>query len=223
MACSNKEVLPLAQLRYAETTLPTSFGNFRCIVYRLPDGLEHLALIKGDVENKTAVHLRLQSECLTSEVFGSLKCDCKAQLDKAMTHIQENGGVLLYLRQEGRGIGLGNKIRAYQLQETGADTVDANRMLGFPDDGRNFYCAVRILRDLNINSVKLLTNNPSKVESLVNAGIHVVERIPHNVEFSAVALQYMKTKSARMGHILDHGFEAEPEAMQLWCGNDLVY
>lgn len=203
MGCLNKEMTQQNPLRYAEATLPTRFGTFQCVVYRLHDGLEHVALVMGDVDGRSSVLCRIQSECLTGEVFGSLRCDCKHQLDSAMAMIAEEGsGVLLYLRQEGRGIGLGNKIKAYHLQEGGIDTVDANRILGFPDDGRDFYCAIRIIRDLNLASVKLLTNNPNKVDSLVNAGIHVVERMPHVVTVPAFAEDYMTVKGARMGHFL---------------------
>lgn len=192
-------------LRYAETILPTPCGEFRCIVYHLQDGLEHIALVKGEVSSTTPILCRLQSECLTGEVFGSEKCDCKRQLDMAMARIaQEGSGVLLYLRQEGRGIGLGNKIKAYNLQMQGIDTVDANRILGFPDDGREFCCAIHILRDLNIASVRLLTNNPHKVDALVQAGIHVAERLPHQVSVSSHAQDYMKAKSQRMGHFIEH-------------------
>jgi GTP cyclohydrolase II len=204
MIADLKSEISRKTMRYAEASLPTKFGTFRCIVYRLDDGLEHVAIIKGDVVNQSSILCRIQSECLTGEVFGSLRCDCKHQLDAALALIaKEDLGILLYLRQEGRGIGLGNKIRAYNLQEKGVDTVDANRILGFPDDGRDFYCAVRILRDLNVASVKLLTNNPNKVDALVNAGIHVVERIPHVVKVSSQALDYMEVKSLRMGHFLN--------------------
>lgn len=190
-------------VRYAEAMLPTQLGSFRCLVYHLGDGLEHVALIKNDVENKSSVLVRVHSECLTGEVFSSLRCDCQSQLYQAMSLInEENLGALLYLRQEGRGIGLGNKIKAYQLQQQGIDTVDANLMLGFPKDGRDFHCAIRILRDLNIASIKLLTNNPHKMESLINAGIHVVERIPLVVNVSELASNYMATKAKRLGHIL---------------------
>lgn len=203
MGCVKKEVAQENSLRYAEATLPTRFGTFQCIVYRLHDGLEHVALVYGDVADGSSVLCRIQSECLTGEVFGSLRCDCKHQLDSAMAMIAEAGsGVVLYLRQEGRGIGLGNKIKAYHLQENGVDTVDANRILGFPDDGRDFYCAIRIIRDLNLASVKLLTNNPNKIDALVNAGIHVVERIPHVVNVPACAKDYMTVKGSRMGHFL---------------------
>lgn len=198
----NKDMNGLDSVRYAEANLPTNFGTFRCIIYRLEDGFEHVALIRGEIEHRESILVRLQSECLTSEVFGSLRCDCKHQLDHALSKIDEEGaGILLYLRQEGRGIGLGNKIRAYQLQETGVDTVDANRILGFPDDGRDFSCAVRILRDLNVASIKLLTNNPSKVDSLLNAGIQVTERLPHVVAAPNLAREYLQVKEARMGHL----------------------
>lgn len=199
------ENLPVMDgLKYAFAALPTEHGEFKCIVYRLHDGFEHVALVMGDIENRSSVLCRIQSECLTGEVFGSLRCDCKHQLDMAMKKIAENGnGVLLYLRQEGRGIGLGNKIKAYKLQENGVDTVDANLMLGFPDDGRDFNCAARILRDLNVASIKLLTNNPKKVDGLINSGIHVVERLPHLTEIPHHAHAYMKAKGMRMGHIID--------------------
>jgi GTP cyclohydrolase II len=201
----HKEMSVMSNGRYAETTLPTHWGTFRCIVYRLPDGYEHVALVKGDIYNRSAVLCRIQSECLTGEVFQSLRCDCKHQLDMALSLIaKEECGVLLYLRQEGRGIGLGNKIKAYHLQESGIDTVDANRILGFPDDGRDFYCAIKMIRDLNIVSLRLLTNNPHKVDSLVNAGIHVVERLPHVTDISSSAKDYMMVKGLRMGHFLGH-------------------
>lgn len=204
VASLNKVISAECNAPYAEATLPTKFGTFRCLVYRLLDGYEHIALVMGDVANRSSVLCRMQSECLTGEVFQSLRCDCKHQLDAAMEKIAEaKAGVLLYLRQEGRGIGLGNKIKAYQLQENGVDTVDANRILGFPDDGRDFNCAVQILRDLNVASVRLLTNNPSKLDALVNAGIHVVERIPHVVKVPTPAQDYMLVKSRRMGHFLE--------------------
>jgi 3,4-dihydroxy 2-butanone 4-phosphate synthase/GTP cyclohydrolase II len=204
------------EIRYAETNLPTRFGLFRCIVYRF-DGLEHVALVKGDVANRSAVLCRIHSECLTGEVFQSLRCDCKHQFDQAMSLIaEEDFGVLLYLRQEGRGIGLGNKIRAYHLQEGGVDTVDANRLLGFPDDGRDFYCALRMLRDLDIASIKLLTNNPSKVEALVNGGVHVVERLPLLfAEISSFAKDYLHAKSKRLGHVIGPLENADNNN---WCG-----
>ena len=137
--------------KYAETRLPTKYGDFQCAVYRDRNGKEHLAMVKGDVAGKPDIMCRVHSECLTSEVFGSTKCDCKAQLDMALEKIAEDGaGVVVYMRDEGRGIGLGNKIRAYNLQEQGADTVDANRMLGLPDDTRDYTLAADILTDLQM-------------------------------------------------------------------------
>lgn len=190
-------------MRVAETVLPTKFGTFRCIVYRCHDGMEHLALLKGDVENKHSVILRIQSECLTSEVLSSLKCDCKGQLDEALTRVSAEGGIVLYLRQEGRGIGLSNKIKAYQLQEQGIDTVDANRMLGLPDDSRDFRCAAEILQDLAVASVKIMTNNPVKIKALEEFGIIVEKRIPHQVPVDTHAAFYLHTKCTRMGHLLE--------------------
>lgn len=220
VACLNKEMASTNNIRYAEAALPTNFGTFQCIVYRLQDGLEHVALVKGSVENQSGILCRIQSECLTGEVFGSLRCDCKHQLDLAMAKIAEEGsGIVLYLRQEGRGIGLGNKIRAYHLQDGGLDTVDANRILGFPDDGRDFCCAIRILRDLNVASVKLLTNNPNKVESLINAGIHVVERLAHVANVPEPAKDYLLVKGLRMGHFIhrDRSVSDDCDTIQLDC------
>lgn len=204
VACLNKSLPSLGTMRYAETSLPTPHGDFRFMVYRLQDGFEHVAVVKGEIADQPGVLCRLQSECLTGQVFGSLKCDCQHQLDLAMSMIAKAGaGVLLFLRQEGRGIGLGNKIKAYNLQEHGVDTVDANRLLGFPDDSRDFYCGIRMLKDLGVASVKLLTNNPSKVDALINAGIHVLERLPLIAHTSPLAKEYMSTKELRMGHFIE--------------------
>lgn len=204
MVACLKEENSHSNARYSEANLPTSFGVFRCIVYRLHDGFEHVALIMGDIENQSGILCRIQSECLTGEVFGSLRCDCKCQLDLAMEKIAQAGtGIVLYLRQEGRGIGLGNKIRAYHLQENGFDTVDANRMLGFPDDSRDFCCAIHMLRDLNVASVRLLTNNPNKVDSLINAGISVIERVTHVANAPDLAMDYLHVKGLRMGHLIN--------------------
>lgn len=192
-----------ATTRVAETMLPTKFGMFRCIVYRFGDQAEHLALVKGEITNKSDVLVRIQSECLTSEVLSSLKCDCKGQLDEAMSLVNKDGGVVLYLRQEGRGIGLSNKIKAYQLQEKGVDTVDANRLLGLPDDGRDFDCAAEILKDLGVSSVRLLTNNPAKLQALQELGILVSGRMPLQVPVDSHAAFYLHTKRVRMGHWLE--------------------
>ena len=189
---------------YATTRLPTAHGEFDVRVWRAPDGKEHLAISVGDLEGERAVPVRIHSECLTSEVLGSLKCDCKAQLDAALGLIQAEGrGVVLYLRQEGRGIGLGNKIRAYSLQERGADTVDANRMLGFEDDLRRYDVAADMLRALGVRSAMLITNNPSKVEGLQEAGVPIVKRVPLVAGVNTVNLHYLETKRRRMGHLYD--------------------
>ena len=166
--------------RYAETRLPTEMGDFRCLIYRDANGKEHVAMVKGEIQGKNDVLCRIHSECLTSEVFGSTKCDCKSQLNLALQKIADKDeGIVIYMRDEGRGIGLGNKIRAYGLQEQGADTVDANRMLGLPDDTRDYTFAAEILADLQVLSVCLMTNNPLKVNGLKNGGMKVTERLEH--------------------------------------------
>jgi GTP cyclohydrolase II len=189
--------------RYSEAPLPTDRGPFQVVVFREPSGVEHLAMVRGDVAGE-AVPVRVHSECLTSEVLGSLKCDCRAQLDRALDRIAQAGrGVLVYLRQEGRGIGLGNKIRAYALQAHGHDTYEANRMLGFPDDLRRYDVAAEMLRQLGVRSVELVTNNPLKIAQLVEAGMPVRRRIalpspanPHNVG-------YLDVKRERTGHLIE--------------------
>ncbi len=189
---------------FSEAPLPTSRGLFRAVVFRESrTGIEHLAMVLGDAAGD-GVPVRVHSECLTSEVLGSLKCDCRAQLDRALDLIAELGrGVLVYLRQEGRGIGLGNKIAAYALQAQGHDTYEANRLLGFPDDLRRYDVAAEMLRLLGVRSVDLVTNNPLKIAGLVDAGIPVRRRIqlpspanPHNVE-------YLRTKRERTGHLIE--------------------
>ena len=188
---------------FAEAQLPTRHGLFTVRVYRAPDGKEHLAISVGDLST-AELPVRVHSECLTGEVLGSLKCDCKAQLDGALALIQAEGrGVVLYLRQEGRGIGLGNKIRAYSLQERGADTVDANRLLGFEDDLRRYDAAVEMLAALGTGSIRLITNNPNKVEGLRSAGVEVAGRIPLVAGVNAINLEYLETKRRRMGHLFE--------------------
>jgi len=189
--------------RYAEAFVPTEYGRMRVIVYHeAGTPHEHCAIIHGDVRGKDNVLLRVHSECFTGEVLHSLKCDCREQLDNAMHAIaQEESGMVIYLRQEGRGIGLGNKIRAYALQDQhGADTVDANRLLGFGDDLRRYHVATAILAELDIDSVRLLTNNPEKVEALRAEGVEV-ERVPVHIELGVHAADYLKTKRKRMGHL----------------------
>ncbi len=192
--------------RYSETSLPTVHGQLRMVVYRQGEGrhaVEHVAMVAGDVAGDDVL-CRVHSECLTSEVFGSIKCECKQQLDRALDLIARRGrGVVIYLRgHEGRGIGLGDKVRAYALQEQGHDTVDANRMLGLPDDSRDFSMVKAILDDLAVTSVSLLTNNPLKVEALGAQGIVVKQRVPLLVTASRQALRYLATKGERMGHVL---------------------
>lgn len=190
--------------RYSETLLPTTHGTLRMVIYRQSDGVEHVAMVAGDPRGADVL-CRVHSECLTSEVFGSLKCDCKQQLDRALDLIARGGrGVVIYLRgHEGRGIGLGDKIRAYALQEQGHDTVDANRLLGLPDESREFGAVKDILADLGVTSVQLLTNNPLKVAALKGLGVKVSQRIPHIVRASTTAMNYVVTKGQRMGHLLD--------------------
>ena len=187
-----------------ETNVPTSHGTFRIRAYTQPaKGLEpegtHLAIIAGEVADGTLV--RVHSECITGEAFGSLKCECGPQLDAALDRIHEEGGIVLYLRgHEGRGIGLTNKLRAYALQEQGLDTVDANTALGLPADARDYTSAAEMLADLGISRVRLLTNNPLKQHALEDHGVTVVERIPLVVGRNDVNAGYLDTKAARMGH-----------------------
>jgi GTP cyclohydrolase II len=207
----------------ARAQIPTRFGTFDTVVFRWIDaprnglGLsdEPIALVAGDVRGKRAVPVRVHSECLTSEVFGSLKCDCKQQLEAAQAELARRGeGAILYLRQEGRGIGLSNKIRAYALQAEGADTVDANRMLGLPDDARKYDVAAAMLRELGIESISLMTNNPDKVEALRGLGVEVESRIPVLVRVNNPhAAGYLEAKRRRMRHVLPARYE-EPRAVE---------
>lgn len=192
--------------RYAEAEVPTEYGVFKLVVYREKGvDVEHVAILKGNVCDAEGVHVRVHSECLTGEVLHSLKCDCREQLDYALRHIaDEDVGAVLYLRQEGRGIGLGNKIRAYALQQQGADTVDANRMLGFDDDLRRYHVATDMLSDLGVGSVVLLTNNPAKVEALREDGVNVSGRLPVHIPPNEHNRDYLLTKRLRMGHMLSH-------------------
>lgn len=190
--------------RYSEADVPTEHGVLRVVVYRETQGdAEHVAIVKGDVAGKQAVHVRVHSECLTGEVLHSLKCDCREQLDFALHHIaDEECGAVLYLRQEGRGIGLGNKIKAYALQQKGVDTVDANRLLGFEDDQRRYHVATDMLDDLGVRSIVLLTNNPAKVDALRADGVAVSGRLPVQIQPNEHNRGYLLTKRARMGHLL---------------------
>jgi GTP cyclohydrolase II len=186
----------------AEATVPTEHGPMRLIVFRWGQERDHVAIVRGDPAGDDTL-VRVHSECMTSEVFGSLKCDCALQLDHAMAAIAAEGrGVVVYLRQEGRGIGLANKIRAYALQEDGADTVDANRALGLPDDARRYDGAAALLEALDVRSVRLLTNNPAKVHALTALGVTVRGRLPIAVAAPAPAQAYLRTKAMRMHHEL---------------------
>lgn len=188
---------------YSEAEIPTEFGDFRFLVYRCSDSTqEHIAIVRGDLKTRRNVLVRVHSECMTSEVFHSLKCDCREQLDLALKRIDAaNLGAVLYLRQEGRGIGLGNKIRAYALQQQGLDTVDANRALGFEDDLRRYDVAVDMLADLGVKSVALMTNNPAKVEALKSAGVDIERRVPHEIRPNEFNRNYIDAKVERMGHL----------------------
>lgn len=191
-------------IRVEDTKLPTKYGDFKAVAYEsLLDGQGHLALVKGEWTEDEPVLVRVHSECLTGDVFGSNRCDCGDQLKMAMTMIENEGkGVLLYMRQEGRGIGLVNKIRAYKLQDNGRDTVQANLELGFPEDLRDYGLGAQILVDLGVRKMRLMTNNPKKIKGLEGYGLEVVERVPIEMELKPENARYMQTKKDKMGHLL---------------------
>ncbi len=190
--------------RVSSASLPTDFGEFKIIAYETEIGdTTHVALVKGDVDGMENVLVRVHSECLTGDVFASRRCDCGNQLHKAMSMIEKEGsGVILYMRQEGRGIGLGNKIMAYHLQDKGLDTVEANIELGFPEDLRDYGIGAQMLVDLGLHKIKLLTNNPKKIIGLEGYGLEVVERVPIEVEALSENINYLKTKRDKMGHMI---------------------
>ena len=191
----------------SKASLPTRFGNFTACVYASQlDGIEHIALVKGDVEGQSNVLVRVHSECLTGDIFGSKRCDCGTQLDMSLEKIAHEGcGVLVYLRgHEGRGIGLGHKLRAYNLQDLGRDTVEANLELGFPADSREYGIGAQILVDLGVTTIRLLTNNPAKYKGIEGYNLKVVERVPLHSEATLENIGYLKTKKHKLGHLIDH-------------------
>lgn len=187
----------------ADAALPTRFGDFRAVAFATGDGKEHAAFVRGQVAGAEDVLVRLHSECLTGDAIGSLRCDCRDQLESALRLLgRERAGVLLYLRQEGRGIGLSNKIRAYALQDQGLDTVDANLALGFGADEREYGIAARMLATLGVRSIRLLTNNPDKIEDLARHGVRIVERVPLVIPPNDFNRTYLETKARRSHHLL---------------------
>jgi GTP cyclohydrolase II len=189
----------------AVAKLPTEFGDFRIVAFwNNRDQKDHIAIVHGDVVGREGVPLRVHSECLTGDALGSLRCDCRAQLQASLERIaKEPAGVVLYLRQEGRGIGLMNKIRAYELQDQGLDTVEANLALGFRDDEREYSVAAHMIDSLGIGSIRLITNNPSKVDQLTELGVKVAERMPLVMPVNAHNVEYLRTKTQRSGHLFE--------------------
>lgn len=188
----------------ADARLPTRYGPFRIHAFQCPfTGDEHVALVKGRVAGKADVLVRLHSECMTGDVFGSERCDCGEQLDAALRKLgRATNGVLLYLAQEGRGIGIANKVAAYHLQDHGLDTVEANQVLGFPADLRTYQCAACMLRVLGLRSIRLMTNNPAKIAALKSHGVRVTKRIPLQIRARPANAAYLETKRAKLNHFL---------------------
>ena len=195
---------PLVVEIFAKANLPTKHGLFQIVAFtNNRDGKEHVALVKGDIDQQRGVLCRIHSECLTGDAFGSLKCDCGPQLEWAMQQLEQEGcGVILYMRQEGRGIGLANKVAAYSLQDQGMDTVEANRHLGFDDDLREYSVAAQMLRLLGPESIVLITNNPKKLEAMRRAGIPIDERLPIKMTPNIHNEHYLATKREKSGHML---------------------
>ena len=192
--------------RVTEASLPTRFGEFRVLGYHATgENKDYVALVKGDVKGKENVLVRVHSGCLTGDVFHSLRCDCGLQLEQALKMIEEAGeGVFLYVEShEGRGIGLMNKLKAYHLQDSGKDTVEANEALGFPADARSYEAGAQVLADLGLSSIRLITNNPQKIDCLKEYGLKVAERVPLNVEPNEHNRRYLETKKEKMGHLIE--------------------
>jgi len=203
--------------REVSVRMPTGFGEFQAIAYTNEvDDKEHLALVKGEIDPTKPVLVRVHSECLTGDVFHSHRCDCGPQFAAALRQIEAEGsGVLLYMRQEGRGIGLLNKLRAYKLQEEGLDTVDANLKLGFPADLRDYGIGAQILKDLGVRQIRLLTNNPRKIKGLEGYGLEVVERVPIQMEENEDNTKYLHTKQAKLGHLMNFDDIEQDEDLKL--------
>jgi len=189
--------------KVSETELPTKYGKFKLISYEDITGGIHLVLINGEIKGKQNVYVRVHSQCLTGDTFGSLRCDCGEQLENALKIISKNDGVLMYMPQEGRGIGLVNKLKSYELQDKGLDTVEANIKLGFKPDLRDYGIGAQMLVDIGVRKMRLMTNNPKKIIGLEGYGLKVVERVPVETKPHEKNIIYLKTKKKKLGHMLD--------------------